>query len=400
MTARDRRGRSLRLHRRPARQAQGRALAPEAHHRRDRGDDRRRQAAHREVPRRGEGRGRRGLDRRARAAHQEGGGRDAHPHRGGAPRARHAGRHAQGRAEPARRGRSAFGSGQLIVWGSAPKDTRVNVDGVEIPALYHVGGLRSTVNSDLVRSIDLSPGRTAPSTAAASAAWSASSSRSLPKAGVHGYVAADVIDASALVSAAVTPRLRLGVAGRVSYLDRLLPTVTSADVGDFVPIPRYDDYQARATLSLRQDEEIAADLPRVRRSPAPRDPVGRPAEVRSQNTDTVLQARLRPLHAPAARRRQRRRDALDRLRHHASTNRCSARTPITSAASTWQYALRASYRRKLATATTLSVGLDMQARTSTSTRRRLAQPCRRARATSSCSASRRATTSTPTTGPS
>src|SRR5262249_38058723 len=55
-------------------------------------------------------------------------------------------------------GRSAFGSGQLIVWGASPRDTRVVVDGVDIPALYHVGGLRSTVNSDLVQSIDLSPG--------------------------------------------------------------------------------------------------------------------------------------------------------------------------------------------------------------------------------------------------
>ena len=54
--------------------------------------------------------------------------------------------------------RSALGSGALIVWGSAPADTRVNVDGVEIPALYHVGGLRSTMNGDLVRSIDLLPG--------------------------------------------------------------------------------------------------------------------------------------------------------------------------------------------------------------------------------------------------
>ncbi len=54
--------------------------------------------------------------------------------------------------------RSSFGSGDLIVWGSAPNETKVNVDGVEIPALYHVGGFRSTINSDLVRSIDLSPG--------------------------------------------------------------------------------------------------------------------------------------------------------------------------------------------------------------------------------------------------
>ncbi|MFY0534606.1 hypothetical protein [Nannocystis pusilla] len=30
--------------------------------------------------------------------------------------------------------RSAAGSGQLIVWGAAPQDTRVYVDGVPIPA--------------------------------------------------------------------------------------------------------------------------------------------------------------------------------------------------------------------------------------------------------------------------
>ena len=54
--------------------------------------------------------------------------------------------------------RSSFGSGELIVWGAAPNETKVNVDGVEIPALYHVGGFRSTINSDLVRSINLSPG--------------------------------------------------------------------------------------------------------------------------------------------------------------------------------------------------------------------------------------------------
>src|SRR5262249_42696549 len=36
-------------------------------------------------------------------------------------------------------GRSSFGSGQLIVWGSAPNETRVVIDGVDIPALYHGG---------------------------------------------------------------------------------------------------------------------------------------------------------------------------------------------------------------------------------------------------------------------
>src|SRR5262249_19288869 len=54
--------------------------------------------------------------------------------------------------------RAALGTGQIVVWGAAPKDTRVDVDGVEIPALYHVGGYRSTIPSDLVRAIELVPG--------------------------------------------------------------------------------------------------------------------------------------------------------------------------------------------------------------------------------------------------
>src|SRR5262249_43445024 len=40
--------------------------------------------------------------------------------------------------------RPPVASGQIVVWGSAPKDTRVYVDGVDLPALYHGSGLRGT----------------------------------------------------------------------------------------------------------------------------------------------------------------------------------------------------------------------------------------------------------------
>jgi len=46
--------------------------------------------------------------------------------------------------------RAAAGSGQLIVWGAAPEDTRVYIDGVPVPRLYHDGGLRSVLPSELV----------------------------------------------------------------------------------------------------------------------------------------------------------------------------------------------------------------------------------------------------------
>jgi TonB family protein len=263
--------------------------------------------------------------------------------------------------------RSSFGSGQLIVWGSSPKETRVNVDGVEIPTLYHVGGLRSTINSDLVRSIDLSPGSFGAEYGRGLGGLVRIDLGALPKEGVHGYVATDVMDTSGLISVAVTPRLRLAIAGRYSYLDRLAKQVASDDVGDFVPIPRYDDYQVRATLALRQDEELSATFlasdDHLRRAIPSDDPL----EIRSQNTDSswkrlfVRYTRLLPDGAsvvvtPSIGYDDAREESL------------FGQTPITVTQTAWQYGLRATYRRRVAASTTLGLGLDFQARTVNLTR--------------------------------
>jgi TonB family protein len=260
--------------------------------------------------------------------------------------------------------RSSFGSGELIVWGAAPNETKVNVDGVEIPALYHVGGFRSTINSDLVRSIDLSPGSYGAEYGRGLGGLVRIDLAPLSKDGTHGYVAADFLDTSALISTAITPRLRLAIAGRISYLDRELPLVTSEDVGDFVPIPRYDDYQARATLAMRPDEELAvtflASDDHLRRA----IPSDDPTEVRSENTDTgwkrliVHYTRLLPDGASIA--------VTPSIGYDSSNDtELFGSTPVDLKSSAWQYALRGTYRRKVAPTTTLSFGIDMQARATT-----------------------------------
>ncbi len=262
-------------------------------------------------------------------------------------------------------GRSAFGSGQLIVWGSAPKETVVNVDGVEIPALYHVGGLRSTINADLVRSIDLSPGSYGAEYGRGLGGLVKIELAPLPKQGVHGYVAADVIDTSAMVSAAVTPRLRFALAGRVSYLDRVLQGVTSEDVGDFVPIPRYDDYQARAQYTIDRDEELALTLlgsdDHLRRS----IPASDPAEDRAENSDTSykrLILRYTHLLADGSSIVVTPSIGLDKNSQDLSFGNGPSAQHIGVSLDTWQYALRGAYRRKVAVSTTVTMGIDMQAR--------------------------------------
>ena len=263
--------------------------------------------------------------------------------------------------------RSAVGSGALIVWGSAPRDTRVDVDGVEIPTLYHVGGLRSTVNSDLVKSIDLLPGGYGADYGRGLGGLVRIETRSLPTAGVHGYVAADVLDASALLSVAVTKKLRLGISGRYSYLDKLLPVVTSQDVGDFFPIPRYDDYQAMLQYQLGRDEELTvlflgAD-DHLRRSIASEDP----AAVRTENTDQSfyrLLARYSRIMADGASFVITPSIGWDATR---STTKFGA-VPTVAQLDGLRYGLRANYRRKLRRFVTLSTGLDLQGQLATNQR--------------------------------
>lgn len=255
--------------------------------------------------------------------------------------------------------RASLGSGQLIVWGAAPADTRVDVDGVEVPSLYHVGGLRSTVNGDLVRGLELLPGAYGADYGRGLGGLVRVETRQLPDHGVHGYLAADVLDASAMLSGAVGKRLRVAVAARYSYLDKLLAGIVSPRVNDYFPIPRYDDYQAKITLALRHDEELSALFlasdDHLRRSLPSTDP----AAVREDETDGSwyrLLLRYRRLYADGA-------SVIATPFFGYDQSRQSTRfgaVPTDLDVSAWRYGLRASYRRRVARPFTLSIGLDLQ----------------------------------------
>jgi TonB family protein len=152
--------------------------------------------------------------------------------------------------------RAAAGSSSLVVWGSAPQDTRVYVDGVHVPLLYHGGGYRSILPSDFVKSVELVPGGYGPSYGRGLGGLVTVAMRPLDEDGVHGSVGADVIDASADVRAKLSDRLHVAVGFRKSYLDTVLASVTSEDVGDIVPIPRYWDSQFRLAYELAPHETI------------------------------------------------------------------------------------------------------------------------------------------------
>ncbi|MBP9087750.1 MAG: TonB-dependent receptor plug domain-containing protein, partial [Kofleriaceae bacterium] len=53
--------------------------------------------------------------------------------------------------------RVPFGLGGLVLRGFAPRDTNVFLDGIEVPVLYHFGGLASFIPSTMIESMELVP---------------------------------------------------------------------------------------------------------------------------------------------------------------------------------------------------------------------------------------------------
>ncbi|MFZ5893697.1 MAG: TonB family protein [Myxococcota bacterium] len=152
--------------------------------------------------------------------------------------------------------RSTVGSGQLVVWGASGQDTRVYVDGVRVPVLYHEGGYRSVVHSDLVRSVELQPGGYGASYGRGIGGLVTVGLKPLEEPGFHGSMQLDAIDASASIRARLADKWHLAVGARRSHLDWVLSRVTSEDVGQFVPIPRYWDGQARLSYTPREGQTL------------------------------------------------------------------------------------------------------------------------------------------------
>src|SRR5262249_23477513 len=147
------------------------------------------------------------------------------------------------------------GSGQIIVWGAAPSDTRIEIDGVEIPALYHFGGVRSVVHPDLVGGVSLVPGGYGPDHGRALGGLGSVTTAPLSGPGLHGTLPADLLDAAVSLRSRVG-RLRVAAAARYGWLDRVLAGAISDNVAELFPIPRYQDGQVKATVGLRKDEEV------------------------------------------------------------------------------------------------------------------------------------------------
>jgi hypothetical protein len=152
--------------------------------------------------------------------------------------------------------RASLAGGELVLWGAPAEESRVVFDGIEIPALYHQSGLRSTVNSALVRSLALIPGGYGAGFGRGLGGLVRIESNAPAFESYRAEATADVLDASLMANAALAHGMGVIVAGRFGYLDRIFDRALSESTRRIFPLPRYHDFQAKLSIPLRDEEKV------------------------------------------------------------------------------------------------------------------------------------------------
>lgn len=195
--------------------------------------------------------------------------------------------------------RASAGSGEVVVWGAAPQDTRTYIGAVRIPMLYHFGGIRSVIHNDRVQGVELIAGGYGSAYGRGLGGLVLVKERETAKDKLHGSAQLDLLDASLAASAPVGNKLSFAVSGRKSHVKDLSRLLDDQRFQQFFTLPEYYDGQARLdyaidpTQSIQLGGLISGDT-QTRTQPSS-DPARRVRETRSlafQRVDINYKKRL------------------------------------------------------------------------------------------------------------
>jgi hypothetical protein len=139
--------------------------------------------------------------------------------------------------------RPSFGFGALIIWGASPDDSRVYIEGIRVPVLYHFFGLRSVIAQDVVDSLTLTPGAYGAEYGRAIGGIVDVTLRDPKRDGLHGYASIDPVDVGVLLEGPLGKHTSFLIAARRAWLDATFPYLVPISTLKFTLGPRYYDYQ-------------------------------------------------------------------------------------------------------------------------------------------------------------
>lgn len=158
-----------------------------------------------------------------------------------------------------------FGGG-LVLRGGMPGDSRIFLDGVEIPVIFHWGGLASIINASFLEELTFYPGGFPVEYGRATAGVVDIKTHALDMDAFVGTVDIDAGDIGFFLGGPVKlgqlPTVHFGVAARRSYLEGMgtvfLQLMALLDVPlPFLPVPRYWDFQTKVQTSPLPGHRVA-----------------------------------------------------------------------------------------------------------------------------------------------
>ncbi len=146
--------------------------------------------------------------------------------------------------------------GELAVRGSAPEDTRLYVDGHEVPLLYHFGGLKSLLNPQSIDAVEFLPGGFGAYYGRAVGGVLDARTRSDVPEKTKVHLQTDLLDTGLFVQVPFSGgRIAEGAvaaAGRRSYIDALIMPLDPDAV-----VPRYYDYALKTDLAMLGGDKMS-----------------------------------------------------------------------------------------------------------------------------------------------
>lgn len=154
--------------------------------------------------------------------------------------------------------RSPYGLGTLIVRGTAPNESGYFIEDAEVPLLFHFLGLTSAVSSGLLEQLDYLPGGFGARYGRLVGGVVQLDLQDEFSSTLHGTLDLDLIDASVQLQQRLASGIHLAVAGRWSYLEKLLGPAITTVVTQSVRAAQYGDGQLRLGMPLGDHSWLTA----------------------------------------------------------------------------------------------------------------------------------------------
>lgn len=153
--------------------------------------------------------------------------------------------------------RAAAGADGIIVWGASPADTRLYVDDIPVPRLFHLGGSRSIVPARAVSSLSLTPGGAGARYGRAIGGAVSVVTGAIGDDRVGAHASADPVDLAADTHYRLSPDTWVAAGARHSVLGRTFDLVAPDRAEELLPVPDYWDYQLRGRHRLSSSDELS-----------------------------------------------------------------------------------------------------------------------------------------------